>query len=65
MRQIKRCARALITLVSTKTSLKRKVASYLAVTLSATLLLFAMLVVQNERKQLLGVAAQHVNQLSE
>ncbi|HEY5898182.1 MAG TPA: ATP-binding protein [Burkholderiales bacterium] len=65
MRQIKRRARAPITLGSTKTSLKRKVAAYLAVTLSATLLLFAVLVVQHERKELLNVAAQHVNQLSE
>ena len=34
-------------------------------TLSATLLLFAVLVVRNERGQLLTVAGEHVNQLSE
>ena len=38
---------------------------YVAVTLSATLLLFAALVVRHERRELVNVAAQHVNQLSE
>ncbi len=49
---------------STKT-LKGKVTSYLAVTLAATLLAFAVLVVRHEREGLLDAAADHVGQLSD
>lgn len=51
--------------VSTKASLKRKVALYVALTLSATLLLFAIVVVRHERSQMLSVAGSHVERLSE
>ena len=47
------------------TTLKLKVALYLAVTLTATLLAFAFLVVRHEREELLQAAAAHVNQLSD
>ena len=46
-------------------SLKLKVGLYLMITLTATLLLFALLVVRNERQELLRAAAAHVNQLSD
>jgi two-component system, NtrC family, sensor kinase len=46
-------------------SLKFKVGLYFMVTLTATLLLFALLVVRNERAELLRAAASHVNQLSD
>ena len=46
-------------------TLKFRVSLYLAVTLTATLLIFAVLVVRHERKQLLEAAAAHVNQLSD
>lgn len=46
-------------------TLKLKVGLYLAVTLTATLLLFAVLVVRHERAGLLQAAAAHVNQLSD
>ena len=46
-------------------SLKFKVGLYLMVTLTGTLLLFALLVVRNERQELLRAAASHVNQLSD
>ncbi len=46
-------------------TLKLKVGLYLAVTLTATLLTFAVLVVRHERAQLLQAAAAHVNQLSD
>jgi len=46
-------------------SLRFKVGLYLMVTLTATLLLFALLVVRNERQELLRAAASHVNQLSD
>ena len=46
-------------------TLKFKVGLYLAVTLTATLLLFAVLVVRHERNELLQAAASHVNQLSD
>ncbi|HYL90608.1 MAG TPA: ATP-binding protein [Burkholderiales bacterium] len=49
----------------TNASLKRKLALYLAVTLTATLFLFAFLVIRHEREQLVAVATEHVNQLSE
>jgi len=46
-------------------TLKFKVGLYLAVTLTATLLLFAVLVVGHQRTELLEAAASHVNQLSD
>jgi two-component system NtrC family sensor kinase len=46
-------------------TLKSRVSLYLAVTLAATLLLFAFLVVRHEREELLEAAAAHVNQLSD
>jgi two-component system NtrC family sensor kinase len=46
-------------------SLKFKVGLYLMITLTATLMLFALLVVRNERQELLRAAASHVNQLSD
>jgi two-component system, NtrC family, sensor kinase len=46
-------------------SLKFKVGLYLMITLTGTLLLFALLVVRNERQELLRAAASHVNQLSD
>ncbi len=46
-------------------TLKFKVGLYLAVTLTTTLLLFAVLVVRHERNALLQAAAAHVNQLSD
>jgi two-component system, NtrC family, sensor kinase len=46
-------------------TLKFRVSLYLAVTLTATLLLFAVLVVRHEREELLEAAAAHVNQLSD
>ncbi len=51
-------------MLATKT-LRFKVGLYLAVTLTATLLLFAVLVVRHERNELLQAAAAHVNQLSD
>ncbi len=63
--QIKRDPAAGFTLASTKTTLRLKVAAYLAVTLTATLLLFAVLVVRHERSELLNAAAEHVNLLSD
>jgi two-component system NtrC family sensor kinase len=65
LRQIKRPPALPITLRPTQTSLKRRVAFYVAISLSATLLLFAALVVRHERRELVNVAGQHVNQLSE
>ena len=53
------------TLGATKLSLKLKVAAYVAVTLTAMLLLFAVLVVRQEREELLSAAAGHVNLLSD
>ena len=47
------------------TTLRVKVGLYLMVTLTATLLVFAVLVVRNERTELLHAAAEHVNQLSD
>ena len=47
------------------TTLKLKVGLYLAVTLTAALAAFAVLVVRHEREQLLDAAAAHVNQLSD
>ncbi len=47
------------------TTLKAKVGLYVAVTLTATLLVFAVLVVRHERASLLESAASHVNELSE
>jgi len=41
------------------------VGAYLATTLMATLLLFAVLVVRQERNQFLAAAAEHVNELSD
>ena len=46
-------------------TLKFKVGFYLAVALTAMLLLFAALVVRHERGELLGAAAAHVTQLSD
>ena len=46
-------------------TLKFKVGLYLAVTLTTTLLLFAVLVVGHQRTELLEAAASHVNQLSD
>ncbi|HET9651217.1 MAG TPA: HAMP domain-containing protein, partial [Usitatibacter sp.] len=46
-------------------TLKFRVSLYLAVTLAATLLAFAVLVVRHERNELLEAAAAHVNQLSD
>jgi two-component system NtrC family sensor kinase len=48
-----------------RATLKFKVGAYLAVTLTATLLAFAFLVVRHERNQFLGAAAEHVNELSD
>ena len=46
-------------------TLKFKVGAYLAITLMATLLIFAVLVVRQERNQFLEAAAEHVNELSD
>ena len=46
-------------------SLRSKVGLYLAVTLTATLLAFAVLVVHHQRTQHLEAAAAHVNELSD
>ena len=46
-------------------TLKFKVGFYLATTLTATLLAFAVLVVRHERGELLAAATAHVNQLSD
>jgi two-component system NtrC family sensor kinase len=46
-------------------TLKAKVGAYLAVTLTATLLLFALIVVRHERDNLLEAASEHVSQLSD
>ncbi len=46
-------------------TLKFKVGFYLAVALTAVLLIFAALVVRHERSQLLNAAAAHVTQLSD
>ena len=47
------------------TTLRRKVALSLAVTLTATLAAFAILVVRQERAQLLAAASAHVSELSD
>ena len=46
-------------------TLRARVGLYVALTLAATLLAFAILVVRHEREQLLASAASHVSQLSE
>jgi two-component system NtrC family sensor kinase len=50
---------------TTKTTLKVRVAAFLAVSLTVTLLAFAALVVRQERATLLAAATGHVNQLSD